>query len=117
MPATVAEEEVVRLASELIAIDTTNTDDPGVPGRERAAAEYVAARLSEAGYRPEYVESGAPGRGNVVVRLPGADPARGALLVHGHLDVVPASPGSPGCRSTRTIRRPRCPAWTPAWPG
>ena len=24
------------------------------------------------------------------VRLPGADPARGALLIHGHLDVVPA---------------------------
>jgi acetylornithine deacetylase/succinyl-diaminopimelate desuccinylase-like protein len=82
--------EVVTLTSELIAIDTTNTDDPAVPGRERAAAEYVAAKLSEAGYEVTYVESGAPGRGNVVARLPGADPARGALLVHGHLDVVPA---------------------------
>jgi acetylornithine deacetylase/succinyl-diaminopimelate desuccinylase-like protein len=36
------------------------------------------------------VESGAKGRGNVIARLPGADPSRGALLVHGHLDVVPA---------------------------
>jgi acetylornithine deacetylase/succinyl-diaminopimelate desuccinylase-like protein len=36
------------------------------------------------------VESGAPGRGNVFARLAGADPTRGALLVHGHLDVVPA---------------------------
>lgn len=36
------------------------------------------------------MESGARGRGNVIVRLPGADPTRGALLVHGHLDVVPA---------------------------
>src|SRR5689334_15382196 len=82
--------EVVALASELIAIDTTNTGDPTAVGTERAAAEYVAGKLAEAGYEPTYVESGARGRGNVVVRLPGADPARGALLVHGHLDVVPA---------------------------
>ena len=85
-------DEVVRLASELIAIDTTNVDDPAVPGRERPAAEYVAERLADAGYEPVYVEAGAPGRGNVVARLPGADPSRGALLVHGHLDVVPAEP-------------------------
>jgi acetylornithine deacetylase/succinyl-diaminopimelate desuccinylase-like protein len=84
--------EVVRMASELIAIDTTNVDDPAVPGRERPAAEYVAERLADAGYDPVYVEAGAPGRGNVVARLPGADPSRGALLVHGHLDVVPAEP-------------------------
>ncbi|MGA5298455.1 M20/M25/M40 family metallo-hydrolase [Nucisporomicrobium flavum] len=83
-------DEVVTLASELIAIDTTNPGTYGGPGTERPAAEYVAARLSEAGYACEYVESGAPGRGNVVARLPGADPSRGALLVHGHLDVVPA---------------------------
>ena len=38
----------------------------------------------------EYVEAGAPGRGNVFARLEGADPARGALMLHGHLDVVPA---------------------------
>ncbi|MFF4416886.1 M20/M25/M40 family metallo-hydrolase [Streptosporangium sp. NPDC001559] len=84
--------EVVTLASELIAIDTTNTGDPTAPGTERAAAEYVAAKLSEVGYETTYVESGAPGRGNVIARLPGADPARGALLIHGHLDVVPADP-------------------------
>ncbi|MER7211604.1 M20/M25/M40 family metallo-hydrolase [Streptosporangium sp. NPDC020072] len=84
--------EVVTLASELIAIDTTNTGDPTAPGTERAAAEYVAAKLSEVGYETTYVESGARGRGNVIARLPGADPARGALLIHGHLDVVPADP-------------------------
>ncbi|MFB6893063.1 M20/M25/M40 family metallo-hydrolase [Kitasatospora sp. NPDC056327] len=83
--------EVVTLASELIAIDTTNPGDPAARGTEGRAAEYVAARLAEAGYAPEYVETG-PGRGNVIARLPGADPARGALLVHGHLDVVPADP-------------------------
>ncbi len=84
--------EVVRLTSELIAFDTTNRADPGTPGTERPAAEYVAEKLAEVGYEPTYVESGGPGRGNVIVRLPGADPARPALLVHGHLDVVPADP-------------------------
>jgi acetylornithine deacetylase/succinyl-diaminopimelate desuccinylase-like protein len=85
-----AENEVVGLASDLIRIDTTNTGDPQTLVGERAAAEYVAAKLAEVGYDPIYVESGAPGRGNVVARLEGADSSRGALLVHGHLDVVPA---------------------------
>lgn len=84
--------EVVTLTSELIAIDTTNTADPTALGTERAAAEYVAAKLAEVGYEVTYVESGARGRGNVVARLAGADRSRGALLIHGHLDVVPADP-------------------------
>ncbi|KUL23595.1 hypothetical protein ADL15_46395 [Actinoplanes awajinensis subsp. mycoplanecinus] len=83
-------DEVVRFASELIAIDTTNASDNGGPGTERPAAEYVAEKLTEVGYDVTYVESGARGRGNVIARLPGADAGRGALLVHGHLDVVPA---------------------------
>lgn len=87
-----AEAEVVELASELIRIDTTNTGDPDTVRGERAAAEYVAGRLADVGYETTYVESGAPGRGNVLARLAGADPSRGALLVHGHLDVVPADP-------------------------
>lgn len=85
-----AEDEVVGLASDLIRIDTTNTGDPDTLVGERVAAEYVAEKLSEVGFETTYVESGAPGRGNVIARLPGADPARGALLIHGHLDVVPA---------------------------
>jgi acetylornithine deacetylase/succinyl-diaminopimelate desuccinylase-like protein len=48
--------------------------------------------LADVGYQPSYLESDAPGRGNVIVRIPGADSSRGALLVHGHLDVVPADP-------------------------
>ena len=43
-------------------------------------------------YEYELLESGAPGRNNVFCRMPGADRERGALLVHGHLDVVPAEP-------------------------
>ncbi|CAL9422201.1 Succinyl-diaminopimelate desuccinylase [Actinosynnema sp. ALI-1.44] len=88
----VAQDEVVGLASELIRIDTTNTGDPTTLVGERKAAEWVAGKLEEVGYETTYVESGAKGRGNVVARLAGADPSRGALLVHGHLDVVPADP-------------------------
>jgi acetylornithine deacetylase/succinyl-diaminopimelate desuccinylase-like protein len=87
-----AEDEVVELASELIRIDTTNTADPDTTVGEREAAEYVAAKLTEVGFEVEVVESGGPRRDNVICRLKGADPERGALLVHGHLDVVPADP-------------------------
>ncbi|HWH00641.1 MAG TPA: M20/M25/M40 family metallo-hydrolase [Pilimelia sp.] len=84
-----ADAEVVRLCRDLIRIDTTNTGDPATAAGERAAAEYVAAQLDEVGIAATVLES-APRRASVVARIPGADPARGALLVHGHLDVVPA---------------------------
>jgi acetylornithine deacetylase/succinyl-diaminopimelate desuccinylase-like protein len=87
-----AEDEVVELASALIAIDTTNTGEPEGTVGEREAAEYVAGKLTEVGYEVEVLDSGAPGRSNVFCRIPGADRERGALLVHGHLDVVPAEP-------------------------
>ena len=89
---TEAQDEVVELASELIRIDTSNTGEAASTVGERLAAEYVAGKLSDVGYEVEYLESGAAGRGNVFARLPGGDPGRGALLVHGHLDVVPADP-------------------------
>ncbi|MBO0693526.1 MAG: hypothetical protein J2P58_11560, partial [Acidimicrobiaceae bacterium] len=78
-------DEVVGLARDLIRIDTTNTGDPDTLVGERRAAEYVAEKLTDVGYEVTYLESGAKGRGNVVVRLPGADPTRGALLIQGHL--------------------------------
>jgi acetylornithine deacetylase/succinyl-diaminopimelate desuccinylase-like protein len=87
-----AESEVVDLVSALIRFDTSNTGEPETTKGERECAEWVAARLEEVGYETEYVESGAPGRGNVFARLRGADPERGALMIHGHLDVVPAEP-------------------------
>lgn len=87
-----AEDEVVGLASELIRIDTTNTGKAATTVGERVAAEWVAEKLGDVGYEVEYVESGAVGRGNVFARLAGADSSRGALLIHGHLDVVPADP-------------------------
>ncbi|MFL6126544.1 M20/M25/M40 family metallo-hydrolase [Actinophytocola sp.] len=87
-----AQDEAVELTSELIRIDTSNTGEVSTTVGERAAAEYVRGKLEEVGYETTYVESGAPGRGNVFARLPGADTERGALLIHGHLDVVPADP-------------------------
>jgi acetylornithine deacetylase/succinyl-diaminopimelate desuccinylase-like protein len=81
--------EVVDICRELLRIDTTNTGDTTTSKGERRAAEYVAAQLSEVGLEPTIVES-APGRTSVVARFAGADPQRGALLVHGHTDVVPA---------------------------
>ncbi|MEV8033636.1 M20/M25/M40 family metallo-hydrolase [Streptomyces sp. NPDC086182] len=80
-------EEVVRFTSDLIRIDTTNRG--GGDCRERPAAEYAAARLAEAGLEPTLLER-TKGRTNVVARLEGTDPSAAALLVHGHLDVVPA---------------------------
>lgn len=82
-----AEPDVLTLAADLIRIDTTNTGDG--TGRERPAAEYVAEKLGEAGIDATLIES-APNRANVVARIEGSDPGRDPILVHGHLDVVPA---------------------------
>ncbi|KOU25658.1 hypothetical protein ADK52_11520 [Streptomyces sp. WM6372] len=83
----VALDEAVAFTSGLIRIDTTNRG--GGDCRERPAAEYVAERLAAAGAEPVLLER-TPGRTNVVARIEGADPGAEALLVHGHLDVVPA---------------------------
>ena len=85
-----ADDEVVDLVSALIRFDTSNTGELETTKGEAECARWVAEQLEEVGYKTEYVESGAPGRGNVFARLPGADSPRGALLIHGHLDVVPA---------------------------
>jgi acetylornithine deacetylase/succinyl-diaminopimelate desuccinylase-like protein len=84
-----AEDEVVSLTSELIQIDSQNTGELATTTGEAEAAAYVDAKLREVGFETEVIESGAPGRHNVFARLKGADPERPALLVHGHLDVVP----------------------------
>ncbi len=83
-----AQDEVVGICRELIRIDTSNPGDHSGPG-ERKAAEYVAALLAEVGLEPELLESH-PKRTSVVARIEGQDSSRPGLLVHGHLDVVPA---------------------------
>jgi acetylornithine deacetylase/succinyl-diaminopimelate desuccinylase-like protein len=85
---TAAQDEVATLASDLIRIDSSNPGDHSGPG-ERAAAEFVAASLAEAGLAPRIFESHER-RASVVARIEGTDSSRPALLIHGHLDVVPA---------------------------
>jgi len=82
--------EVVEMCRELIRMDTSNYGDEDGPG-ERKAAEYVATLLDEVGIESRLYES-EPGRTSVVAHWGGGsagDP--GALLLHGHLDVVPAA--------------------------
>jgi len=88
-PAPAPEDEVSRICSELIRIESTNFGDGSGPG-ERKAAEYVMAELTDVGLDPVLVES-KPGRASVMVRIEGSDPSRPGLAVHGHLDVVPAN--------------------------
>jgi len=84
-----AQDEVVDICRDLIRIDTTNPGDHSGPG-ERRAAEHVAGLLAEAGLEPAVLESH-PKRASVVARIRGRDGSRPGLLMHGHLDVVPAS--------------------------
>jgi len=86
-----AHDEVVELCSDLIRIDTTNTGDIETSAGERVAAEYVAAKLEEIGLETTILES-IKNRASVVARIAGQDSSREALLIHGHLDVVPAEP-------------------------
>jgi acetylornithine deacetylase/succinyl-diaminopimelate desuccinylase-like protein len=84
-----AQDEVVGICRDLIRIDTSNPGDHSGPG-ERQAAEHVAALLAEVGLEPKILESH-PKRASVVARIAGQDRARPGLLIHGHLDVVPAN--------------------------
>jgi acetylornithine deacetylase/succinyl-diaminopimelate desuccinylase-like protein len=83
-----AADEVVELCADLVRFDTTNYGG-GKANGERPAADYVVRKLDEVGISSTLLES-APGRANVVARIAGTEPDRSALLVHGHLDVVPA---------------------------
>ncbi|MCB1315827.1 MAG: M20/M25/M40 family metallo-hydrolase, partial [Leptospiraceae bacterium] len=80
--------ETARIARDLIRIDTSNRGG-GDANPEAPAAKYVAAYLRELGLEPRIIES-APGRASVIARVAGSDPELPALVLHGHLDVVPA---------------------------
>ncbi|WP_375003537.1 M20/M25/M40 family metallo-hydrolase [Aeromicrobium sp. CTD01-1L150] len=82
------EAEALEICRDLIRLDTSNYGDNTGPG-ERKAAEYVAASLAEVGIESEVFES-SPGRTSVVARWGDQTSSRDGLLVHGHLDVVPA---------------------------
>jgi len=86
-----ADAEVVDLCRELIRMDTSNYGPEPGPG-ERDAAERVAELLDEVGISSQLYES-APRRTSVVANWEpdGVDPDAPPLLIHAHLDVVPAN--------------------------
>ncbi|MGP5165036.1 M20/M25/M40 family metallo-hydrolase [Arthrobacter rhombi] len=83
-----AADEVEEICRTLIRFDTSNFG--GNEARpERPAAEYAAELMTGGGLDPKIYES-SPGRASVVARMEGQDSSLPALVVHGHLDVVPA---------------------------
>jgi acetylornithine deacetylase/succinyl-diaminopimelate desuccinylase-like protein len=82
------EDEVVSICQDLIRIPSVNYGDG--KGDEKAVAQYVVASLAEVGIPTKIYES-APGRCNVIAKFEGVDSVRPGLVVHGHLDVVPAN--------------------------
>jgi acetylornithine deacetylase/succinyl-diaminopimelate desuccinylase-like protein len=82
------EDEVVSICQDLIRIPSVNYGDG--KGDEKAVADYVVGSLAEVGIGAVIYES-APNRCNVIARIKGSDSDRPGLVVHGHLDVVPAN--------------------------
>ena len=82
------ESEVVRICQELIRIPSVNFGDG--KGDERAVAEYIVSSLAEVGIAATIYES-ASNRCNVIARLSGQNSNRPGLVLHGHIDVVPAN--------------------------
>lgn len=85
-------ERTVQILTDLIRFDTTNYGDGRANG-EGDAANYVVGFLRDLGLSPEVVthkKEGEPDRPSVIARWEGTDPSLPPLLVHGHLDVVPA---------------------------
>jgi len=82
------EEEVVKICQDLIRIPSVNFGEG--KGDEKAVAEYIVASLAEVGISAKIYES-APNRCNVIANISGSDTSRPGLVVHGHIDVVPAN--------------------------
>ena len=82
--------EVVDITRDLIRIDTSNYGPSPETVGEAEAADYCAQILREVGWDPEIIATTSDRRRGLVLRIPGTDPSAPALVVHGHLDVVPA---------------------------
>ncbi len=82
------ENETITLCQEMIRIPSVNHGEG--QGDEKAMAEYVASKLAEVGIKSELIET-APNRVNAVAKVEGADQSRPGLVLHGHIDVVPAN--------------------------
>jgi acetylornithine deacetylase/succinyl-diaminopimelate desuccinylase-like protein len=82
--------ETARIARDLIRFDTSNWGS-GVANSETEAAHYVGDYLAAMGLDVTYIDS-EPGRTSVITSVAGRNPELPALVVHGHLDVVPVDP-------------------------
>lgn len=78
-------DEAACLLAEYVRIDTTNP-----PGNELAAAQFLMRVLARDGIEAQLLEP-APGRANLIARLPGATGAAKAIALTHHMDVVPAA--------------------------
>jgi acetylornithine deacetylase/succinyl-diaminopimelate desuccinylase-like protein len=78
--------EAQTLLGDLVRFNTVNP-----PGNERAAQEYLAAHLTEAGFQCELLGA-TPDRPNLLARLRGAEDGP-TLCYLGHVDTVLADPG------------------------
>src|SRR3954447_13173810 len=100
-------DEVLRVARDLIRLDTTNAREPGL-GNETLCAEYLRDYLTSYGVEAELVAR-EPHRANLVARIPAAGGASGGLVTGAerlpspgdraeplpfveHTDVVPCAP-------------------------
>ncbi len=83
-------DEVIRVARDLIRLDTTNAREPGL-GNETLCAEYLADYLTPYGVQCELVAR-EDHRANLVARIPGSSPDADSLAFVGHTDVVPCDP-------------------------
>ena len=82
------EDEAIRICQDLIRIPSVNFGEGR--GDEEAVAKYIVASLAEVGIEAKIYES-APKRCNVIARIKGINPDKPGLVVHGHIDVVPAN--------------------------
>lgn len=82
--------EAVEFCSKLIQIDTMN--HAGAGANESVAADFVLQKLRQVGLSPVLFEP-APGRCTVVCRITGEEALSDlpGLVVHAHLDTVPAN--------------------------
>ena len=85
---TAVEDDAIKICQELIRIPSVNFGEGR--GDEAAVAAYIVKSLGEVGIDANIYES-APNRCNVIARIKGSDPSRPGLVVHGHIDVVPAN--------------------------
>jgi acetylornithine deacetylase/succinyl-diaminopimelate desuccinylase-like protein len=80
--------DTIELCQQLIRIPSVNYGEG--KGDEREVAAFVAKFLDSQGLKSEIIVTG-ENRANVVAKMAGTDPTLPGLVVHGHIDVVPAN--------------------------